>query len=480
MNAGIDVGVVILITVIALLVFTTIIVIFSRYRKCPSDKILVVYGKIGTNKDGTARSAKCIHGGAAFIVPIIQSYAYLDLTPLSIQVDLKNALSKQNIRIDVPSRFTVGISVENGVMQNAAERLLGLKLSEIQELAKDIIFGQLRLVIATMDIEEINTDRDKFLTAVSNNVETELKKIGLRLINVNVTDISDESGYISALGKEAAAKAINDAKISVAEANRSGDIGEANARREQRVSVSLADSEAIQGENQAKAQIAESNATLNEKQAESLRRSTAAQKIQSARALQEAYAAEQEAEKARSARDEATLEADVIVKAEIEKRQKELQAEAEAEQIRRRAKGEADAIFAKMDAQARGTQEILMKQAIGFQKIVEAAGGNAEDAMRLMIADKLEELVKTQVEAVKNLKIDKVTVWDRMNGKDGTPATANFLSGMMKSIPPMNEMFDMAGMELPAFLGKKKEEGEKASVMEEVDKSIAASTAGKA
>ena len=92
-------------------------------------------------------------------------------------------------------------------MQNAAERLLGLKMSEIQELAKDIILGQLRLVIATMEIEEINADRDKFLLSVSNNVEIELKKIGLRLINVNVTDINDESGYIDALGKEAAAKA---------------------------------------------------------------------------------------------------------------------------------------------------------------------------------------------------------------------------------------------------------------------------------
>ena len=472
-----DVGVIILITVIAVLLFTSLIVILSRYRKCPSDKILVVYGKIGSNKDGTARSAKCIHGGAAFIMPVLQSYEYLDLTPLSIQVDLKNALSKQNIRIDVPSRFTVGISVENGVMQNAAERLLGLKLPEIQELAKDIIFGQLRLVIATMDIEEINTDRDKFLSAVSNNVETELKKIGLRLINVNVTDISDESGYISALGKEAAAKAINDAKISVAEANRSGDIGEANAKREQRIQVSLADSEAIQGENTARAQIAESNATLSEKQAEALRRSTAAEKIQSAKALQEAYAAEQEAEQARSAREQATLEADVIVKAEIEKRQKELQAEAEAEQIRRRAKGEADAIYAKMEAEARGAQEILTRQAVGLQKVVEAAGGSADDAMRLMIADKLEELVKTQVDAVKNLKIDKVTVWDGMNGKDGTPATANFLSGMMKSIPPMNEMFDMAGMELPALLGKKKESAAvqaAPSVMDEVDRSIAA------
>lgn len=450
-----ELGLVTLITVIALLVFTSLIVLLTRYRKCPSDKILVVYGKIGRNKDGTPRSAKCIHGGAAFIMPVLQSYEYLDLTPLSISVDLKNALSKQNIRIDVPSRFTVGISVENGVMQNAAERLLGLKLPEIQELAKDIIFGQLRLVIATMDIEEINTDRDKFLAAVSNNVESELKKIGLRLINVNVTDITDESGYIAALGKEAAAKAINDAKISVAEADRAGDIGEANAKREQRIQVSLADSEAIKGENEARAQVAESNATLKEKQAEALRRSTAAEKIQAAKALQESYLAEQEAELARSNREKATLEADVIVKAEIEKRQRELEAEAEAEQIRRRAKGEADAIYAKMAAEARGMQEMLTKQAEGFDKIVSSAGGSAADAMSLMIADKLEELVKIQVEAVKNLKIDKVTVWDGMNGKDGTPATANFLSGMLKSIPPMNEMFDMAGMELPELLGKK-------------------------
>ncbi len=450
--------VVILISVIAVLLLTTLIVILSRYRKCPSDKILVVYGKVGSNRDGTFRSAKCIHGGAAFIVPVLQSFEYLDLTPISISVDLKNALSKQNIRIDVPSRFTVGISVEPGVMQNAAERLLGMKLNEIQELAKDIIFGQLRLVIATMDIEEINTDRDKFLAAVSSNVESELKKIGLRLINVNVTDITDESGYIAALGKEAAAKAINDARISVAEADRSGAIGEANAKREQRVMVSLADSEAIKGENEAKAQVAESNATLTEKQAEAMRRATAAEKIQAAKALQEAYAAEQEAEQARSAREKATLEADVIVKTEIEKRKLELEAEAAAEQIRRKAKGEADAIYAKMEAEARGVQEMLTKQASGLAQIVAAAGGNADDAMKLMIADKLEELTKTQVEAVKNLKIDKVTVWDSMNGNKGTSTTANFLSSMLKTIPPMQEMFQMAGMQLPEFLGKSIEE----------------------
>ena len=187
------------ICVAVVIVFALLMGILSRYRKCPSDKILVIYGKVGSDKNGQARSAKCVHGGAAFIMPIIQSYQFMDLTPISINVDLKNALSKQNIRVDVPSRFTVGISTEPGIMQNAAERLLGLRMNEIQELAKDIIFGQLRLVVATMEIEEINNDRDKFLVAVSNNVEIELKKIGLRLINVNVTDINDESGYIEAL-----------------------------------------------------------------------------------------------------------------------------------------------------------------------------------------------------------------------------------------------------------------------------------------
>lgn len=450
----------------AILVFVSFIVwICSRYRKCPSDKIMVVYGSIGKNKDGTNRSAKCIHGGAEFVLPVFQSYAYLDLTPISIQVDLKNALSKQNIRIDVPSRFTVGISTEQGVMQNAAERLLGLQLSEIQELSKDIIFGQLRLIIATMDIEEINTNRDKFLAAVSDNVETELKKIGLRLINVNVTDISDESGYIAALGKEAAAKAINDAKRSVAEQDREGSIGEANAKKEQRIEVSKADSLAIEGENEAKMKIAMSEAALKEKEAEALKIATTAEKTQAAKALEESYAAEQAAEQARRNKEQATLEADVIVKAEAKKKEVELEAEALAEQIRRKAKGEADAIYAKMEAQARGAEEILKKQAAGFAEIVKAAGGDAEAALKLLIADKLEDLMRVQVDAVKNIKIDKVTVWDGGQNGDGKTSTANFISGMMKSVPPLDEVFAMAGMQLPSLLGQKiNEESENETV----------------
>ena len=454
---GMNPSVLLLTCVIVLLVLTTMIVILSRYRKCPSDKVLVIYGKVGTAQDGSQRSAKCIHGGAAFIWPVIQAYEYLDLTPMSIQVDLRNALSKQNIRVDVPSRFTVGISTENGVMQNAAERLLGIKTDEIKQIAEDIIFGQMRLIIATMDIEEINSDRDKFLEAVSSNVETELKKIGLRLINVNVTDITDESGYIVALGQEAAAKAINDAKISVAEAERVGAIGSAEAERDRRISVSKSNSEAITGENEAKALIAVSEATRREKEAEAQKRAVAAENIAKARAEEESYEAKKAAEEARAHYEQAKLEADVIIKTEIEKKKLELEAEAQAEQIRRRAKGEADATLLRMQAEADGAKEILMKQAEGFRELVQSAGGEANDAIRLMIADKLEEITRIQVEAIKNLQIDKITVWDSGAKSDGGKGTtADFISGLYKSVPPLTELFDMAGMQLPEYLGTPK------------------------
>lgn len=444
------------ICVAVVIVFALLMGILSRYRKCPSDKILVIYGKVGSDKNGQARSAKCVHGGAAFIMPIIQSYQFMDLTPISINVDLKNALSKQNIRVDVPSRFTVGISTEPGIMQNAAERLLGLRMNEIQELAKDIIFGQLRLVVATMEIEEINNDRDKFLVAVSNNVEIELKKIGLRLINVNVTDINDESGYIEALGKEAAAKAINDAKKSVAEKDRDGEIGQANAQRDQRIQVAAANALAIKGENESKIEVAQSEALRREKEAESMRLATAAEAVQAAKAKEETYIAQQQAEQTRAALETATQQADIIVKAKIAKEQAEIEAEAKAEVARRTAKGEADALFAKMEAQARGAQEILVKQADGMRELVNAAGGNADSAIKLILANNMEELMKIQVEAIKNIKIDKVTVWDGgSKGENGKTATADFISGIMKAVPPMGEMFNQAGMELPKFLGEK-------------------------
>lgn len=498
-------------------IFILVVFFFSmirRYKRCPSDRILVVYGKTGGGK-----SAKCIHGGASFIWPIIQDYEFLDLTPMSIEVNLTNALSKQNIRVNVPSRFTIGISTEPSVMQNAAERLLGLGLDAVQELAQEIIFGQLRLVVASMDIEEINSDRDKFLSHITHSVEAELKKVGLKLINVNITDIHDGSGYIEALGKEAAAKAINEAIVTVAQKDRDGaigqakavqdqrtqvadalakakigeadanqnervqvadmnatamigeanadqkeriqtadadakaKIGEAEAKQVERIKTAVANAKAIEGENISKIEIAESDALRREREAEAAKRAIASEKVQAAKALEEAYAAEKIAEDARAKRKEAEQGADIIVPAQIDKKKIEIDAEAEAEQIRRIAKGEADAIFMKKEAEAKGIYEILTKQALGLDQIVKAAGDDAQSAALLLIADKLPELVRTQAEAIKNIKIDKVTVWDNGgSGKDGKTSTSNFISGMYNSVPPLQEMFNMAGMQLPNYL----------------------------
>lgn len=481
--------------------FILVFSMFRRYKRCPSDRILVVYGKVGKGADGTL-TAKCIHGGAAFIWPIIQDYSFIDLTPISLEVNLTSALSKQNIRVDVPSRFTVGISTEPAVMQNAAERLLGMQRPQIHDLAKDIILGQMRLVVAMMDIEEINNNRDKFLANIAGNVEAELNKIGLKMINVNVTDIKDESGYIDALGKEAAAKAINEAKIRVAEQERTGDIGKttaekerdikvaetqrdrdtqvsfamkekeiqiananrdenigkAEAERDTRVKIAEANAIAVQGENQSKIQIANSDSQRREREAEALKKAIAAEKVQSAKALEEAYLAEQKAEQARAERDRAAQNATIVVGAEIQKQKLILEAQAAAEQVREKAKGEADAIFAKLEAEARGMYEILTKQAEGLDRIVKAAGDSPKDAVLLLIADKLPELVKLQTEAIKNIKIDKVTVWDGGQQGEGKNSTANFMSGLYRSVPPLKDIFNMAGMDLPTYLGKQKEE----------------------
>lgn len=480
----------IIIVVAVVVLFVTLSALISRYKRCPSDKILVIYGRTG----GT--SAKCVHGGGAFIWPVIQDYAYLDLKPISIEANLTNALSRQNIRVDVPCRFTIAISTEPDSMNNAAERLLGLTPEQIQELSKDILFGQLRLVIATMTIEEINSDRDKFLDNISKNVDTELKKIGLKLINVNVTDIRDESGYIEALGKEAAAKAINEAIISVAEQTKIGEtgkaiadreketqiaethrdrdvkiaitqkdrevsiavagkdeaIGRAEAARDTRVKTSEANATAVQGENEAKITIANSDASRREKEAEASRLAVSAEKVQQAKALEESYVAEQKAEHARAERERATQVANIVIPAEIAKQKAIIEAQAAAETIRENAKGEADAIFAKMEAEAKGLFEILTKQAEGYKEVVAAAGGDPTKAFQLLLIEKLPELVKTQVEAVKNLKIDKITVWDSGNGTDGNGSTANFVSGLMKTVPPLNDLFNMAGLNLPTYL----------------------------
>ncbi|MBN1276311.1 MAG: flotillin family protein [Deltaproteobacteria bacterium] len=486
-----------------ILFFITMMFLASRYKRCPSDKILVIYGRVGEDQ-----SAECIHGGGTLVWPLIQDYAYMDLTPMTINIPLQNALSFQNIRINVPSTFTVGVSTEPGIMNNAAERLLNLPPEDIEEMAKEIIFGQLRLTVASLTIEQINQDREKFLEEIRTNVAPELNKIGLYLINVNITDITDESNYIESIGKKAAAEAINQAKIDVAVQEKHGAIGqaqatkekeirvaeniaeaekgkkkadaerrvyvqqqetsatigeaEANREKEIRVAENVAESEkgkkkaeaerrvyvqqqeasAVAGENTSKADIAESEAGLAIKKADAFKRGEVAKR-----------AAAEEIQKAQYRAETERLNAEEVVQKEIEKRKIEIAAEAEAEKTRREAKGAADAILLKYEAEAKGIRQVLESKAEGYAGLVKSCAGDTKSAATLLMIEKLEDLVNMQVEAIKNLKIDKITVWDSGADKKGGNTTSNFLSGMVKSLPPLHDIAEMAGLDLPKFLG---------------------------
>ena len=495
----------IVVAALAFLLLSTITFLASRYKRCPSDMILVIYGKVGAGQ-----SAKCIHGGGTLVWPLIQDSAFMSLTPMTIAIPLQNALSMQNIRIDVPSTFTIGISTRPEIMAAAAERLLGLSRTDIEEMSKEIIFGQLRLTVASLTIEEINQDRERFLEEIRKNVEPELNKVGLYLINVNITDITDESDYIESIGKKAASEAVNKAKVDVADQDKLGAIGESLAYKEKDIEVARNNAESTKGQKQAEAdrriyvQQQEAEAVKGEKQAEAERRiyvqqqeAEAVKGEKQAEADRRIYVQQQEASavagenraKADIAAAEATLavkqaeanqmgevarrqaeaaiqreqykmeqerlRAAEVVREEIDKQKIEIAAEAEAEKRRREAHGEADAIKARYFAEAEGTKALLDAKAAGYLAMVSSCSGDAKAASVLLMIEKLEEIVKLQTEAIKNLKIDKVTVWDSgAAGGQGGSSTANFASNLIKSLPPLQEVAKMAGLELPEYLGK--------------------------
>lgn len=444
----------------ALVLISIFVFIANQYKRCPSNKIIVVYGKTDGEK-----TAKCVHGGGTFVIPLIQDFGVLSLEPMTTDIDLRGALSKGNIRVAVPSTFTFGISTDPKIMINAAERLLGLTKNDVITQASDIILGQLRLAIATLTIEEINQDREKFLEQINANVNTELNKIGLEIINVNIKDITDESGYIDAIGKKAAAEAINKAKVEVAQQEKLGAVGEAsankekevqvaeqtaqtqigrtNAEKEQRIKTAELEAQAVEGENISKANIAEYNATLSVKQADAYREGEVAK----ANAQRDVLLAQKEQE-------EAKLKKEELARQEVEKLKIQVQADAEAEKARRIALGEADAIKAKYFAEAEGVKAVLEAKAKGYQDLVKISNNRPEIATSFLMIEKIEKIVEKQVDAIKNIKFDKITVWDGGTGSANGSTTANFMKDLIKALPAMHDLAGQAGIELPQILGK--------------------------
>ena len=490
---------------IGIVLFSFLMLLRRQFKRCPSNRVLVIYGRAARGHDAAA----CIHGGARFIVPLIQDYGWLNLEPMQIEIPLRGALSMENIRVNVPSVFTVAVGTSPELMQNAAIRLLGQNSLQIKKQAEDMIFGQLRQVIASMQIEDINRDREKFLSNIQNSLEPELSKIGLVLINVNITDITDESGYIEAIGKKAASQAIQKARgdvadnermgeIKVADANREKDIQVANAHklreigtreaqqeqavrvaqldkeqqigektaaferesqiktaeRDMRIRLAEADAQAINGENVAKAEVASSQATLQVKQAEAFEIGETRKRVAQAVVLEAQHVAMAKAAIAEAQRIEAEQRAALEAPAKAEKAKVVVSAEAEAERRRIEAQGEAAAIFAKLEAEARGQYEMLAKKGDGLRQIINACGG-AQQAFQLMLLEHFDHLVDASAKAISNVKFDKVVVWEGGGSPNGQTATANWMHNLARTLPPMMQVLkDIGGVELPETLAK--------------------------
>jgi flotillin len=491
----------------AVTAFGILMMFVSRYKRCPSNKILVISGKVGTGQ-----VARCLSGGGAFVWPVIQEYDYLSLEPIQIDIPLRDALSFENIRVSVPSVFTVAIGTGDEARTNAAIRLLKLDGGQVKRQAQDIIFGQLRQVIASMRIEEINKDREAFLNNIQQSLEPELKKIGLVLINVNITDINDESGYIEAIGRKAAATAVQQARGDVAEQEKLGEVRVADAERERmvqvanatklrdigvreaareqavriaelekeqgvgeqtaayereaqikdaeqrkRIAVATAESKAIAGEAESQAAIIATRAQLALREAEAFQLAETKKREAEAKVMELQNRAMTLAAVAQAERVEAERRAALEAPAKAEKAKTIVEAEAEAERVKIAANADAAAIYARLEAEARGQYEILAKKADALRQMVEAAGG-AQPAYQLLMLEHLDTLAETASKAISNIKFDKVVVWEG-GGGNGQSGTAGFIQNMGKMMPPMMQVLrDIGGVELPGYLGSLKAE----------------------
>ncbi len=385
---------------IAGIVAVAAIVLIATIKKLivivPPNRAAVLTGRRRQLTDGQAVGYRSISGGRTLRVPIIETVQHVNLETIPIEVSVSNAFSKGNIPLNVEAIANVKVASEpEWVFNNAVERLLGKTEGAVRALAQDTLTGNLRGVLATMTPEAVNEDRLGFAKALSEDAGEDLASLGFHLDVLKIQNVSDERGYLEAIGREKSAEAIRQAEI--AEARAEADTREARAEAVRRAEVREAG---------ASIKVAEARNSLRVRQAELDQESVTAEKIAGVRAREAEIEAEKVLEAKRVEREEQRLRADVIEPAEAEKIAAFARAEAEAAPILARGKAQVE-VLRRLSAEVR-------------------AGG--DDAFSVFIAEKLPELLETTVEAVKGVDIDRLVV---MDGGDGG-GVANALNQRVK------------------------------------------------
>ena len=405
---------------IAIVIIACLIIlafIKANLRICHPNEILVFSGKRRRLKDGTVVGYRVIKGGRGLKVPIIESVTRLPLTTIPIDLELTGALSKGIIPINIQVMATVKIAgTEDEGLSNALERFLGKNLTDISQVAKENIEGNLRGVLATLTPEEANSNRLEFAEKVVQEARSDLNRLGLVLDTFKIKHLSDSEWYLDAIGRRKNAEVRRDARITEAEAE--ARLVAAEAKRKGNVAEAEADIVIAEAENRLKVRKADLAAEANSAEAKA--------KIAGDIARTEE---EQRLEQQRVIVNKRKHEAEVIVPARAEKEAKELKAIGEAARIAENGRATAEAV------------RVLREQ---WEK---------EDTRELFLIQQLPDILdKVTKVLADNLSIEKVTIVDSGDGQ-GMPSYVKGVTGSIVAV--FEQIKNATGLDIPDLLRAK-------------------------
>ena len=412
MSGGITVAVTILVViVVAVMTIRSLIVIV------PPNRAAVLTGRRRRLASGEAVGYRSVIGGRTLRVPIIETVQHISLETFPIEISVANAFSKGNIPLNIEAIAAVKIASEpETVFNNAVERLLEKTEGEIRDMAKDTLMGNLRGVLATLTPEEVNEDRLGFAKALSEDAGEDLAALGFHLDVLKIQNVSDERGYLEAIGRKRAAEAVRDAEIAEADAAAETRQRQANARQAAETT-----------EAQANVAIAEAQNQLRVRKAELDREAQIVERTAKVKAQESEVEAQKSLESRRVEREKLRLQADVVEPAN-----------AERTAAMARAEGDAASVL----EQGRASAEVL-------QMLYQQVKGGGDQAFAVLLAEKLPQLLRTSVDAVQGVDIDRVVVLDSGSG-DGVSGAVN--QRVRGALGTMEAIASAVGLDLESVL----------------------------
>ncbi len=385
-----------------LAVLFVIMIVSSLIVICPPNKVAVISGRTRTLSDGRTVGYRILKGGRTLRIPILEKVSWMDLSTIPLEVSVTNAYSKGAIPLNVQGIANVKVSSAEGLLENAAERVLDRPTEQIGQIAKETLEANLRGVLATLSPEEVNEDRLKFSHQLIDEADDDIKTLGLELDVMKIQNVTDDNQYLDSVGRRLTAEVVKQARVAEAERMAESEAAEAAARERAQIATVQADKNIVEEQNQLRVRTAELEAIAKAKEEEA----SVAGDI--ARAT-----AEQELEQQRIELERRRLEADVVTPAKANLEAKQLAAQAEAAKIIEDGKAQVEV----------------------FQRLTEQYQAAGDDGQRIFVLNMLPELVDKIVSTVNNVDIDRVAIVDNGGGQGGgIPGLVSQLPGAVVSL----------------------------------------------